>query len=138
MSRGDRLLFYLSRKCLAELGVPRPTVGLVVGEAVVLTDVRAMKRPISIGGRRFEKECELLFERLAPLGKGLSLKASANELILLAGRPNYGQALRQTPILLHDYDAAILRRRLKAEATTFDEAADSYLEPSRGNPDSPG
>jgi hypothetical protein len=137
LSRGDRLLFYLSGKCLSEFGVRRAPTGRVIGEAVVLTDVRPVRRPVSIAGRKFETECELLFERLAPLGSGLSLKALADRLVLLAGKPNIGQALRISPVALNEDDARLLRRMLKTEATNFDQAKASYLDGSIAQVDPP-
>lgn len=128
LSHGDTILFYLSKRCLTDLGLRGLDGGLVVGSAVVLTDVRALKQPTFIGGRRFEQGCHVFFENLAPLGKGVSLKALSNSLVLLAGRPNYGQALRQTPVALHEHDAALLCRQLESVVTAFDEAKSSYFE----------
>lgn len=100
LGRGDHLIFYISLKCWPELGGRRPASGLLIGSAVVLTDVRRMERPVLISGRRFLYSCELFFERLAELGSGVPIGPLKEELDLTAGKSNYGQALQRTPVLL--------------------------------------
>lgn len=121
-------MFYASLKCWPGLGSARPDSGLLIGDAVVLTDVARFTRPVLIGGRRFQYGCEIFFESLAPLGSGLPIGSVRNELDLTAGRANYGQALRRTPVLLSHSDTRFLRGRLRGVSKSFDATVDEYLE----------
>src|SRR5690349_2546590 len=64
LARGDTLLFYASLKCWPALGGPRPDSGLLLADAVVLTDVARMNQPAYVGGRHFHYGCEVFFEHL--------------------------------------------------------------------------
>jgi hypothetical protein len=128
LSRGDTLLFYAGIKCWPALGRDsRPEAGVLIGDAVVLTDVARLRTPAQVGGRRFEYGCEVFFEHLAPLGSGVAISSIRDELDLTAGRANYGQALRRPPVLLSRADAALLSARLRAVTTPFEESVDEYF-----------
>lgn len=127
VSRGDRLYFYVTSKCWPGLGGTRPSSGVLVSDAVVLTDVKSLPRKIVISGRSFSYGCELLFERLTSLGSGVSLAEMAGQLDLLAGKHNYGQALQRTPVRLTPKDAELLNLKLDTLAVPFENAVDSYL-----------
>ena len=127
LGRGDHLIFYISLKCWPELGGRRPASGLLIGSAVVLTDVRRMERPVLISGRRFLYSCELFFERLAELGSGVPIGPLKEELDLTAGKSNYGQALQRTPVLLSPHDTELLARRLSHGTNAFEDSVDTYF-----------
>lgn len=128
LSRGDSLLFYAGLKCWPKLGGDqRPTSGLIIGDAVVLTEVTKLGTPVLVGGRRYPYGCEVFFEHLAPAGTGVPIGSVRDELELTAGRGNYGQALRRTPVLLSQADTALLAPRLKSVWKPYEEAIDGYL-----------
>lgn len=128
VSRGDKLLFYASLKCWPALGGEvRPQSGVLIGDAVVLTDVARMREPVQIGGRRFHFGCELFFEHLAPVGSGVSISELRERLALTAGRANFGQALRRTPVLLSPPDAELLSAELAVIVTPFEESVEGYF-----------
>lgn len=128
VERGDKLVFYASLKCWPALGgEKRPKSGLLIGDAVVLTDVTRLQEPVQVGGRRFQFGCEVFFENLAPLGSGASISELRDRLSLTAGRENFGQALRRTPVLLSPNDTRLLSKELEASATSFEESVDSYF-----------
>lgn len=128
LSRGDTLLFYASNKCWPTLGGSvRPTSGVLIGNAVVLTDISRLRAPAHIGGRRFDYACEVFFESLAPLGSGVAIGPVKDELKLTAGRANYGQVLQRTPVLLATEDAHLLTARLKSLAKPFEVSVEDYL-----------
>ncbi|MDD0856756.1 hypothetical protein NHF46_00955 [Arthrobacter alpinus] len=98
LSRGDSLLFYAGLKCWPSLGGDkRPTSGLIIGDAVILTDVTRLETPVLLDGRRYPYSCEVFFEHLAPAGTGVPIGSVRDELELTAGRVNYGQALAPYP-----------------------------------------
>jgi hypothetical protein len=131
LSRGDTLLFYASLKCWPRLGGGvRQDSGLLIGDAVVLTDVTKLSNPVLVGGRRFQYSCEIFFEHLAPVGSGVHIASVRDQLELTAGRANYGQVLRRTPLLLSRSDAALLKDRLRGIWKPFEENIDEYLEAS--------
>jgi len=126
LSRGDTLIFYASLKCWPELGGTRPESGLLIADAVVLTDVAQLKQPAVVGGRHFHYGCEIFFEHLAPVGSGVPIGTVRDQLELTAGRANYGQALRRTPVLLSPADAALLTAKLQQVWQPFDDTIDGY------------
>jgi hypothetical protein len=105
----------------------RPTSGLIIGDAVVLTEVTKLRTPALVGGRHFHYGCEVFFEHLAPAGTGVPIGSVREELELTAGRVNYGQALQRTPVLLSQADTALLAPRLKSVWKPYEEAIDGYL-----------
>lgn len=121
------MYFYASSKCWPALGGERPAAGLIISEAVVLTPLKKLPEKLSISGRSFPYSCELLFERLAPLGRGVSLSAISEKLEFLAGRANYGQALQRTPILLSTNDAKLIEHEFRSVSEPFEHTVDSYL-----------
>lgn len=127
LAHGDRLFFYASSKCWNGFERARAGPGLVIGDATILTDIGPLPRKISIGGRGFTHCCELLFDRLAPIGEGIGLASLADRLQFLSGRSNYGQALQRTPILLSNSDAELLESELHEVAIPFDAAFDGYV-----------
>lgn len=134
LSRGDTLLFYASSKCWPTLGGVRPASGVLIGNAVVLTDVARLRAPAHIGGRRFDYGCEVFFEVLTPLGSGVAIGPIKESLKLTAGRPNYGQVLQRTPVLLAPEDAQLLTTQLKLIAKPFEDTVEDYL-PSEARKD---
>jgi hypothetical protein len=131
LSRGDTLLFYASLKCWPKLGGgARPDSGLLIGDAVVLTDVTKLSNPVLVGGRRFEYGCEIFFQHLAPAGSGVRIASLRDQLDLTAGSANYGQALRRTPALLSRSDAVLLKDRLRGVWKPFEDKIGEYLEAS--------
>ena len=128
VTRGDTLLFYASLKCWPALGgAGRPASGLLIADAIVLTDVTKLRTPVSVGGRQFQYSLEVFFEHLAPAGSGVPIGSVRNELELTAGRANYGQALRRTPVLLSPSDTALLKDRLQGVLKPFEDSIDGYL-----------
>jgi hypothetical protein len=124
------MYFYVSAKCWSgpsRLGGERPRSGMLISDAVVLTDVRKLTNKVGIAGNSFTYGCELLFEHLVPLGSGLSLSDIAPDIDLLSGRSNYGQALQRTPVLLSQRDADLFQTQLEALATPFENAVELYL-----------
>lgn len=76
LARGDTLLFYASSACWPGLGAAvRPQSGLVIGSAVVLTDVARLATVMHVGGHRLDYGCEIFFETLAPLGSGVAIRS---------------------------------------------------------------
>ncbi|MEV7663571.1 hypothetical protein [Paenarthrobacter sp. NPDC089316] len=131
LSRGDRFLFYASFTCWPRLGGDqRPTSGLIIGDAVVLTEVRELRTPVLVGGRHFRYGCEVFFEHLAPVGTGVSIGSIRDELELTAGRANYGQALQRTPVLLSQADTERLAPRLEGVWKPYEETIAGYLQQS--------
>lgn len=134
LCRGDTLLFYASRKCWPGLGGARPDSGLLIGDAVVLTQVVRWRAPVQVGGRHFQYGCEVFFEHLAPVGSGVSLTSVRHDLELTAGRANYGQVLQRTPVLLSPADTSFLRVRLERVWKPFDVCIGGYLAESEAQP----
>ena len=129
LSRGDKFLFYASLNCWPKLGGDqRPSSGLIIGDAVVLTTVTEFRTPVRVGGRHFDYGCEVFFEHLAPVGTGVPIGSVRDELELTAGRVNYGQALQRTPVLLSQADTVLLESRLKGVWKSYEETIDGYLE----------
>lgn len=126
LSRGDTLIFYAGLKCWPGLGGPRPKSGLFIADAIVLTDVARMKQPAHVGGRHFHYGCEIFFEHLAPVGSGVPIGTVRDRLELTAGRANYGQVLRRTPVLLSSADAALLKAELQKVWLPFDDSIEGY------------
>lgn len=127
LARGDTLLFYAGLKCWPGLGGARPASGLLIGDAIVLTDVTRWAAPVQVGGRHFQYGCELFFEHLAPVGAGLPIGAVRDDLELTAGRANYGQVLRRTPLLLSRADTSLILVRLAGVWQPFEDSVDQYL-----------
>ncbi|MDV8015621.1 hypothetical protein R4P70_30315 [Rhodococcus sp. IEGM 1241] len=128
LSRGDTLVFYAGVKCWPALGGKvRPKAGIMIGSAVVLTEVARLRTAAQVGGRKFEYGCEVFFERLAALGSGLSISDVKNDLELTAGRANYGQVLRRTPILLSSADTALLSARLESVTAPYEDSVGAYF-----------
>lgn len=121
------MYFYASSKCWPALGGVRPSAGLIISQAVVLTSVKRLPEKLSISGRSFLYSCELLFERLAPLGQGVSLNDISDKLEFLAGRANYGQALQRTPILLSVNDTKLIENEFHSISEPFEDTVDNYL-----------
>lgn len=126
LARGDTMIFYAGLKCWPGLGGARPKSGLLIADAVVLSDVTRMKKPAYVGGRHFPYGCEIFFEHLAPVGAGVPFGAVRERLKLTAGRANYGQVLRRTPILLSPADAALLKAECSKVWQPFEETIDGY------------
>ena len=127
---GDRLYFYVTGKCWSApvgLGGPQPRSGLVVGDAVVLTEIRRLQNRVEISSKSFSYGCGIRFERLTPLGSGLALPDVADNLDLLTGRRNYGQVLQRTPVRLSPHDAEVIDQRLDSLAMPFEDGAQRYL-----------
>lgn len=132
LSRGDTLLFYAGAKCWPALGGDsRPPDGVLIGGAVILSELTRFRASVQVGGRRFEYGCEVFFERLAPLGSGVSIKANKKELELTVGLVNYGQALRRTPVLLSTADSVLLNHRLDAVTVPYENSIRAYFSHGR-------
>lgn len=134
LTRGDRLYFYLSPRCWPGLGKPKPPSGLIVSDAVVLTDTKKLADRMVLSGHVFTYGCELLFERLAPSGTGVSLNGMIGQLELFRGYSNYGNALRLTPILLSTSDAKLIDLELNSVSKQFDDAVIGYGKPDSNGP----
>lgn len=124
---GDSLLVYLTPPCRSGLGDRGATTGLLVGSAVVLTTARYWEPAPLIAGRRYPIGCQLLFERLAPLGQGVPLKSMVGKVHVLGSGRSWGQSLRRSPVLLGEQDARILEAELAVAARPFDEVVSAYL-----------
>ena len=127
LSRGDTLIFYASLKCWPGLGGTRPDSGLLIADAVVLTEVS--DEPASL---RWWPPLPLRVRNLLraprPGRAGVPIGNIRNQLELTAGRANYGQALRRTPVLLSRADAALIRRELKQVWQSFEDSINGYRE----------
>ena len=128
LAPGDVMLFYASLKVWPALRAePRPQGGMFIGSALVLTRISRMRTPAKVGARHFEFGCEIFFELLAPLGQGVAITDVKDQLELTSGKPNYGQVLRRTPILLSRTDSELLTSRLRSTAGPFEENVSQYF-----------
>ncbi|MGW4412754.1 hypothetical protein ACWEJ6_52830 [Nonomuraea sp. NPDC004702] len=122
LKQGDALALYTTRQCFRN---PTRDRGRIIGTAIVSTPISRMIRPVEFRDKNYEFSCNLNIDQLAPWGQGLELAAFVEQLHTF---PNAWQAyIRRSLVRLNKDDFEFISGALARDATTRDEALQSYL-----------
>jgi hypothetical protein len=125
---GDELFIYTTRGCFHS---PTRDRGLVIGLALVSSDVRDLAEPVVFGGRSYPSGCTLSIQGIAPLREGVELRPLVPQLHAFPDGRAWSVPLRQPPVPLDEHDAALLKRRLNPLLQPLGHHVDAYIKAAR-------
>src|SRR5262249_46048381 len=92
MEIGDELFIYKTQGCFHN---PTRDRGLVMGLALVSSDVRNLAEPVVFGGRSYPSGCTLSIQGIAPLHEGVELRPLVPRLHAFPDGRAWSMPLRQ-------------------------------------------
>jgi hypothetical protein len=108
--RGDELVLYMARGAFHN---PTRDQSTLVGIAKATSEVRRLRRPVTIAGREFMCGCDLTFEVVLPERQGIPFRPLVPRLGFIRRKAAWGQYFRAGLIRLPAPDLRTLHRAIQ-------------------------
>ena len=127
---GDELFIYTTRGCFHNPGRDR---GLVIGLALVSSDVRDLAKTVVFSEHRYTSGCTIDIQGIAPLREGVELRPLVPQLHAFPDGRAWSMRLRRPPVPLDKHDAALLKHRLNPLLEPLNRHLDAYIKAGRSD-----